>query len=111
MVNASTKEAMPNAFIEAAAHGCAILSGLDPDGFATKFGYHAKPAHGNKYPDSDDFGRGLAWLLEENRWRQRGELARSHVRANFETEVAIRQHIQIYRNHLGESSATQPEGA
>ena len=111
MVNASTKEAMPNAFIEAAAHGCAILSGLDPDGFASKFGYHAKPTHGNKYPDSDDFARGLAWLLEENRWRQRGELARSHVRANFETEVAIQQHIQIYRDHLGGSSATKPGGA
>ena len=104
MVNASTKEAMPNAFLEAAAHGCAILSGLDPDGFASKFGYHAQPTHDKKYPDSEDFARGLAWLLEDDRWRQRGQLARDHVGANFATEVAIQKHIQVYRGHLGVSA-------
>lgn len=109
MVNASTKEAMPNAFLEAAAHGCAILSGLDPDGFASKFGYYVKPTHGKKYPDSDDFGRGLTWLLENDRWRQRGELAREHVQANFETEVAMQKHIQVYRTHLGISSANESQ--
>ena len=101
MVNASTKEAMPNAFIEAAAHGCSILSGLDPDGFGSKFGYHAKPSDGKKYPDADDFGRGLAWLLENDRWKERGELARAHIVENFETEVAMQKHIEVYRNHLG----------
>jgi glycosyltransferase involved in cell wall biosynthesis len=102
MVNASTKEAMPNAFLEAAAHGCAILSGLDPDGFATKFGYHARRAEGvSGYPDADDFARGLQWLLDDNRWRERGQLARQHVMNNFETEVAIQKHIAVYRKHLG----------
>jgi glycosyltransferase involved in cell wall biosynthesis len=105
MVNASTKEAMPNAFIEAAAHGCAILSAVDPDEFASKFGYRVKPTHDNKYPDSDDFARGLAWLLEDDRWRQRGQLARDHVKANFATEVAMQQHIQVYRGHLGASTS------
>ena len=101
MVNASTKEAMPNAFLEAAAHRCAILSGLDPDGFASKFGYYAKVENEHqKYPDSDDFARGLRWLLEEDRWRQRGELARAHIEENFETEVAIQKHIDVYCRHL-----------
>ena len=104
MVNASTKEAMPNAFLEAAAHGCSILSGLDPDQFASKFGYHARPSGGNKYPEADDFAAGLAWLLEENRWQERGELARAHVRDTFETEVAIQRHIAIYKDHLKRSS-------
>ncbi len=107
MVNASTKEAMPNAFLEAAAHGCAILSGLDPDGFASKFGYYAKPTHSKKYPDSDDFGRGLSWLLEDDRWRRRGELARAHVQSTFESEVAIQKHIKVYRDHLGASPHTK----
>jgi glycosyltransferase involved in cell wall biosynthesis len=102
MVNASTKEAMPNAFLEAAAHRCAILSGLDPDGFGSKFGYHVQREHGARgYPGADDFARGLAWLLEGDRWRERGELARQHVLANFESEVAIQQHIEVYQKHLG----------
>ena len=106
MVNASTKEAMPNAFLEAAAHSCAILSGLDPDGFASKFGYHAKRGEGTGgYPDADDFARGLQWLLEDNRWRQRGELAREHVMNHFETEVAIQKHIAVYEKHLGTARA------
>lgn len=101
MVNASTKEAMPNAFLEAAAHGCAILSGLDPDQFASEFGYHARPSGGNKYPEADDFATGLEWLLEDNRWRERGELARAHVQNTFESEEAIRRHLAVYRDHLG----------
>jgi glycosyltransferase involved in cell wall biosynthesis len=104
MVNASTKEAMPNAFLEAAAHGCSILSALDPDGFASKFGYHVQRREGSKgYADSEDFARGLKWLLEENRWRERGNLAREHVLANFETEVAIQKHMNVYQKHLGQT--------
>lgn len=109
MVNASTKEAMPNAFIEAAAHGCAILSGLDPDNFASKFGYYVERTHGSKYPDSDDFARGLKWLLEERRWQERGELARNHVRENFETEVSMRLHIQMYNHHLNRKPAAKTD--
>ncbi|HEX6014135.1 MAG TPA: glycosyltransferase family 4 protein [Geminicoccaceae bacterium] len=51
MVNTATREAMPNAFLEAAAHGCAILSAVDPDGFASRFGYRAA---------RDEFAAGLA---------------------------------------------------
>jgi len=100
MVNASTKEAMPNAFLEAAAHGCAILSGLDPDGFASRFGYHVQRESGAKYPDVEDFSRGLRWLLEEGRWRERGDVGRRHVAATFETDVAMGLHLRMYREHL-----------
>ena len=101
MVNASTKEAMPNAVLEAAAHRCAILSGLDPDGFASKFGYYATRESGSSgYPSVDDFSRGLAWLLEDNRWRSQGMAGYEHVRQTFETETAIGRHINIYKNLL-----------
>jgi len=105
MVNASTKEAMPNAFLEAAAHECAILAGLDPDGFASKFGYHVTPGGGTKYPTSEDFAEGLRWLLDGNRWRELGRLGREHVASTFETEVAIQRHIQMYQDHLGRRTA------
>ncbi len=38
LVNTSAREGLPNAFLEAAANGCAILSEVDPDGFASRFG-------------------------------------------------------------------------
>jgi glycosyltransferase involved in cell wall biosynthesis len=104
MVNASTKEAMPNAFLEAAAHRAAILAGLDPDGFSSEYGYFVKNQSPNrKYPDVEDFARGLAWLLENDRWREQGQRGYEHVRDTFETEIAIQRHISTYRKHLGDA--------
>ena len=88
MINTATREAMTNAFLEAAAHGCAILSSVDPDGFPSQFGYHAA---------RDDFGDGLAALLEGGRWRQGGRLARQHVSEVFRIERAIDLHLEAYR--------------
>lgn len=91
MVNTATREGLPNAFIEAGAHGCAILSGVDPDGFASSFGTRVK---------DDDFASGLEYLLEADRWRERGEQARAHVRATFGMEQAIDRHLAIYHDLL-----------
>jgi glycosyltransferase involved in cell wall biosynthesis len=96
---------MPNAFLEAAAHECAILAGLDPDGFASEFGYHVKPGGGSKYPTADDFAAGLRWLLEGDRWRALGQRGREHVASTFETEVAMRLHIEMYQDHLARRTA------
>ncbi|HEX2526052.1 MAG TPA: glycosyltransferase family 4 protein [Geminicoccus sp.] len=87
MVNTATREAMPNSFLEAASYGCAIMSYVDPDDFASKFGYHAA---------KDDFTEGLAWLLENNRWRERGALARQHVTEVFRVERAMDLHMEAY---------------
>jgi glycosyltransferase involved in cell wall biosynthesis len=91
MVNTASREAMPNSFLEAAAHGCAIMSFVDPDGFASRFGYHAA---------RDDFAQGLAWLLEDGRWLERGRQARRHVAKVFATERAIDLHLDVYRGLL-----------
>jgi glycosyltransferase involved in cell wall biosynthesis len=91
MVNTATREALPNAFLEAAAHRCAILAGLDPDGFASRFGYHAA---------EEDFARGLAWLLENDRWRAQGEAGCAYVRETFEMSRAIQLHLDAYRDLL-----------
>lgn len=102
MINTATREAMPNAFLESAAHGCAIMSAVDPDGFATRFGYNAA---------KDDFAAGLAWLLEDDRWRQRGQLARQHVSAHFETGHAIDLHLDAYAALLDGAREEYPKGA
>jgi len=91
LINTSVREGLPNAFIEAAAHGCAILSSVDTDGFASRFGETVR---------NDDYASGLASLLESDRWRECGARARSFVAETFETEVAIKSHIAAYQDAL-----------
>lgn len=95
LVNTATREGLPNSFLEAAAHGCAILSHVDPDGFASKFGYHAR---------ADDFAKGLHELLEHRRWEQRGEQARRFAAATFETELALDLHETAYNRAVANSA-------
>jgi glycosyltransferase involved in cell wall biosynthesis len=92
LVNTSVREGLPNAFLEAAAHGCAILSAVDPDGFASRFGGHVQ---------NDDFAGGLASLLT-GKWAALGEQARRHVLSTFELESAVEQHLSIYRDLVPE---------
>lgn len=88
LINTSVREGLPTSFIEAAAHGCAILSGIDPDGFASRFGYHAK---------NEDYAAGLNYLLTNNHWASLGQNAREHVLHIFGLETSIQQHIKIYQ--------------
>ena len=87
LVNTAAREGLPNAYLEAAAHRCAILSAVDPDGFASQFGYHAS---------RDDFAQGLAALLDGDRWRVCGEKGFAYVNQQFRDEHAIDQHLAIY---------------
>jgi glycosyltransferase involved in cell wall biosynthesis len=89
LVNTSIREGLPNAFLEAAAHGCAILSAVDPDGFASRFGARV---------EEDDFAGGLASLLKGDTWRSLGELARRYILSTFELDSAIERHLAIYRD-------------
>ncbi|MDX9820090.1 MAG: glycosyltransferase family 4 protein [Desulfococcus multivorans] len=91
-VNTATREAMPNSILEASASKCAILSHVDPDGFASRFGYHAK---------TDDFPEGLGFLLEDDRWRELGEKGYQYVKSTFEMDWAIRLHMDIYKKLIG----------
>lgn len=87
MVNTSAREGLPNSFIEALGHKCAILSAVDPDGFATQYGYCAY---------DDDFSTGLRILLENDLWRQHASLGFKHVSEAFSIDKAIDRHLEIY---------------
>ena len=99
MVNTALREGLPNAFLEAGAHGCAILSGVDPDGFTSRFGVVVQ---------DDDFASGLARLIEDERWRECGERARAHVRAKFQLESVLDRHLAIYQEMLNGKEPTCP---
>jgi glycosyltransferase involved in cell wall biosynthesis len=106
VVNTAAREGLPNAFIEAAAHRCAILSEVDPDGFASRFGARV---------EGGDFAGGLTWLLERDRWRERGTRGYARVRDTFELHRAVDQHLAVYGELVGgrleEDLATLQEGS
>ncbi len=92
LVNTAAREGLPNAFIEACAHGCAILSAVDPDGFASRFGYQAR---------DDDFAAGLRYLLENDRWRSLAERGYQYVCETFSLDQAINRHLEVYEQLTG----------
>ncbi len=92
LANTAAREGLPNAFIEAAAHRCAILSEVDPDGFASSFGARV---------ENGDFAAGLRFLLEDNRWRELGARAGTYARVTFEMGRAVDRHLEIYAALVG----------
>jgi glycosyltransferase involved in cell wall biosynthesis len=90
LINTSTKECLPVSYIEAGAHKCAILSHGNADDFASSFGFWAEIGN------LDDYERGLTFLLNENRWMERGERAYNYVRYTHEYNRVIDQHIEAY---------------
>jgi glycosyltransferase involved in cell wall biosynthesis len=88
LVNTALREGLPRSFLEAAAFKCAILSRVDPDGFASRFGYRV---------EKDDFADGLRRLLKDDAWRRRGEEAHEYVTRKYGFEQSIQQHLAVYR--------------
>lgn len=91
LINTAAREGLPNSFIEACAYRCAILSSVDPDGFATQFGY---------YSASDNFSTGLEWLLQNENWKNKGLAGYKYVKAIFSKVNAIDRHMNIYTGLL-----------
>jgi glycosyltransferase involved in cell wall biosynthesis len=94
LVNTSVKEGLPNTFVEGCAHRCAILSALDPDQFASRFGVVV---------ENDDFESGLKRLLEDRLWASLGQSGYDYVLANNELSAAAQKHIDVYRSLLGQN--------
>jgi glycosyltransferase involved in cell wall biosynthesis len=91
MVNTAVREGLPNVFIEAAAHGCAIVSQHDPDGFASRFGVHC--------PDQN-FGRAIDTLLTNDRWRSKGQAGAAYVRSTNDAGWVTKSHLAEYETLL-----------
>lgn len=87
LINTSAREGLPMTFIEAAGHGCAILSKVNPDSFATRFGYWAV---------KDDFEAGLGHLLKDNNWEKSGLAGFNYVKGIYDRQVAVDTHLKVY---------------
>lgn len=87
LINPAIREGLPNSYLEAAAHQTAILSHVDPDGFASQFGYHAA---------TDDFEEGLNMLLKDAHWKEQAMKGYTYVKDTFALEKAMDQHEAVY---------------
>jgi glycosyltransferase involved in cell wall biosynthesis len=99
LVNTALREGLPRSFLEAAAFKCAILSRVDPDGFASRFGQRVQ---------DDDFAGGLRRLLESGGWRRKGEEAHAYVAEKYGFESSISQHVDAYRRVVRRSPLYSP---
>lgn len=88
LVNTSQREGLPNAFLEAAAHRCAILSTVNPDDFPTNFGVCV---------ENDDYVSGLRTLLENDLWMKKGAAGHEYVKQYFAIPKAIQAHLDFYQ--------------
>ena len=91
LVNTSRLEGLPRTFLEAAARGCAILSRVDPDGFASRGGYCAA---------SGDLAHGLQSLLQDDAWRERGERGFKYVQEHYQPDISVGRHARLYERVL-----------
>jgi glycosyltransferase involved in cell wall biosynthesis len=90
-INTAAREGLPNSFIEAAGHHCAILSFVNPEEFASKFGYHA---------GRNDFQKGLEWLLANDHWIEKGRSGYEYVKATYGLEAAMDEHEKAYLKYF-----------
>lgn len=87
LINAAIREGLPNSYLEATAHQTAILSYVNPDDFASAFGFHA---------DTNNFEEGLTTLLHNNYWQQQAQKGYEYVKETFAIEKAMDQHEDVY---------------
>ena len=95
LVNTSAREGLPYTFLEALAHGVALLSTHDPDGVTGRFG---------EVVAGDAYEAGLARLLARDAWRERGRRGAAWVREGFSEERSAALHLELYRALLAERS-------
>lgn len=91
LVNTSVREALPLSFLEALAHETPILSGEDPDGLTSRYGYRVR---------GGDYGEALEAVLRDDSWREKGKLGRSYVEEVHEVSKVVDMHLKIYRGVL-----------
>jgi glycosyltransferase involved in cell wall biosynthesis len=91
LINTSAREGLPTSILEGMACRCAVLSGVNPDQVAERFGFHVT---------DDDYVTGLKALLADDLWKARGEAAREYVVAHYEANRSQLRHLELYRQLL-----------
>jgi glycosyltransferase involved in cell wall biosynthesis len=94
LVNTAARESLPLTFLEAAAHGCALLSAIDPEQLVSCFGERVH---------DDDFEEGLGALMAKSPI-DKGRAAYEYMKqSRHEHSRALAEHIRLY-THYSEQS-------
>jgi len=97
-LNCSIKECLPVAFLEACAHKCAIVSHMNPDDFASNFGFQVPL---NAHDDPDSYAAAIRLLLSnEAALHKKQNAGYDYVTKTHETHKVINQHLTVYRRML-----------
>ncbi len=91
LVNTALREGLPNAFVEALAHKCAIISSVDPDNITSRFGIKV---------ENDNFAGALQKILLNDDWKTKGVNGYKFINENFSIEKIIYEHIKAYNSIL-----------
>jgi glycosyltransferase involved in cell wall biosynthesis len=95
LVNTAARESLPLTFLEAAAHGCALLSAFDPEQLVSRFGEQVR---------GDDFGSGLRALMEKSPI-DKGRAAYEYMRQRrHEHSRALAELIKLYTHYSVQST-------
>lgn len=91
LINTSIHEGLPNAFLEAWAHQCAVLSSTNPDNLVNNYGYYL-----NK--KDENFATGLKKLIETDLWKENGKKGQNYVKETHDFNKILKQHLQLYKS-------------
>lgn len=107
LVNTSIHEGLPVSVQEAFAFGVPLLSTLDPEGLASRFGVFVGVWPGDGMEALPALREGLRRLLEESAWRRRlGEEARAWLAAHHTPDLFLRR----FREEAGRLVRLPPGG-
>lgn len=94
LVNTAARESLPLTFLEAAAHGCALLSAEDPEHLVSRFGERVH---------HDDFESGLRAMMAGSPI-EKGCAAYEYMKSSrHEHSRALAEHIRLYSQFSEES--------
>ena len=99
LVHPSAREGLPTAFQEASIHEVAILSFVDPAGYASRFGRVVSR-------ESDVYGLECAIkkMISTREWQEKGKAGRVYNIENHSLSISVKEHLDVYKKHLTNGS-------
>ena len=87
LLNTSVREGIPATFLEAMVRKTCIVSEVDPDGYATRFGVAVREG---KYAEA------IRMAINGGHYKEKGKLGFEHAVAVHEISSVMNKHVEIY---------------